>query len=133
MIAVKVQILSRDFETLLMRDDESIQDFLSRTSAIISQMRALGETITEKKIVCKVLRSLPRKFDTIVSAIEESKDMSAYSFDELKGSLLTHEVRMNRTVEKTKDKAFYVAGEAIDRAENVTKNRGRGTSSYRTK
>ncbi|WOH12137.1 hypothetical protein DCAR_0831636 [Daucus carota subsp. sativus] len=69
-IEVKIQILSRDFETLLMKDGESVQEFLSRVSGIVSQMRALGETIPDKKIVCKVLRSLPQKFDSVVSAIE---------------------------------------------------------------
>lgn len=57
-------------------------------------MRVSGEAIPDKKIVSQVLRSPPKKIDYVILAIEESKDVSIYSFDELNGSLLTHEERL---------------------------------------
>ncbi|MCI73770.1 gag-pol polyprotein, partial [Trifolium medium] len=39
-----------------------------------------------------MLRSLPKKFDMKVSAIEEAKDISDMKLDELVGSLQTYEV-----------------------------------------
>lgn len=56
---------------------------------MVNQMRSFGEEVLEKMIVTQVLRSLPSKFtfDHVVAAIEESKDFSTYSFDELIGSL----------------------------------------------
>lgn len=65
-------------------------------SSIVSQMRSYGENITNETIVAKVLRSLPPKFDHVVAAIEESKDLSIFSFDELMGSLQAHETRINK-------------------------------------
>lgn len=56
-----------------MKGNESIQDFFSRVSGIVNQMRAFGETISDQKIVEKILRSLQNKFDHVVTTIEESK------------------------------------------------------------
>ena len=57
------------------------------------------------------MRRLTTKFDHVVTTIQESKDLSTYSFDELMGSLLAHEDRLNRSCEKVKEKAFQVKGE----------------------
>ena len=67
---VRLQSLRRDFETLVMKNDESIADFLSRAMAIVSQMRSYGEQISDETIVAKALRSLTPKFDHVVAAIE---------------------------------------------------------------
>lgn len=66
-----------------MKSGESIADFLARTMAIVVQMRAYGKNIVDQTIVEKLLRSLVPKFDCIVAAIEESKDLSVFIFDEL--------------------------------------------------
>jgi hypothetical protein len=54
-----------------------------------------GEKIPNERVVEKVLRTFPKKFDAMVIAIEESKDLTQLSVDELWGSLLSHESRMN--------------------------------------
>lgn len=105
-ITVKLQSLRRDFETSGMKGNESVQAYLARVSAIVSQMRSYGEKITDETIVAKVLRSLAPKFDHVVAAIEESKDLSKLSFDELMGSLQAHEARINRSAAKEEEKAF---------------------------
>lgn len=55
----------------------------------------------------------------MVAAIEESKDLSDYSFDELMGSLLAHEHRLNRSHEKIEEKAFQVKEEASFSREKI--------------
>ncbi|GKV16453.1 hypothetical protein SLEP1_g27093 [Rubroshorea leprosula] len=62
--------------------------------------------VDDRKVVEKVLRCLPYKFDHVVAAIEESKDLSVYSLNQLKGSLLAHEERMSRSAEKNLEQAF---------------------------
>ena len=81
--AVKLQSLRRDFEYIRMKDDELLDDYLSRLSEIINQMKSYGETLSDERIVQKYLISLPRKYDNIVSIIEETKDLSALSVEEL--------------------------------------------------
>ncbi|KAA0066379.1 UBN2 domain-containing protein [Cucumis melo var. makuwa] len=105
-LVVKLQSLRRDFETLMMKNGESIAEFLSRATTIISQMQTYGETIKDQTIVEKVLRSLTPKFDHVVAAIEESKNLSTFTFIELMGSLEAHELRINRSMERDEENAF---------------------------
>jgi hypothetical protein len=55
----------------------------------------------------KLLRSLTTKFNHLVAAIEESKDLTTYKFDELMDQLQAHEVHLNRSEERADTKAFY--------------------------
>ncbi|KAK3029566.1 hypothetical protein RJ639_038455 [Escallonia herrerae] len=108
-----------------MKSDESVQDFLSRVSGIVSQMKSYGEKLDDEIVVAKVLRSLTTKFDHVVVAIEESKDLSIFLFDELMGSLQAHEVRMNKSAKKSEEKAFQTKKESYrqndeDQPEEVT-------------
>ncbi|XP_074310475.1 uncharacterized protein LOC141646503 [Silene latifolia] len=134
-IKVRLQTLRREFETSLMSDKESAQDYLSRVSRVVQQMRAYGEKISDEQVVGKVLRSLTKKYDYIVTAIEESNDLEKYSFDDLMGSLLAHEERVNRSSEKKEEQAFVSKGESskddqtvpeeVEEGE-VSRGRGRG-------
>ncbi|TYK12002.1 UBN2 domain-containing protein [Cucumis melo var. makuwa] len=131
-LVVKLQSLRRDFETLMMKNGESIADFLSRATTIISQMQTYSETIKDHTIVEKVLRSLTPKFDHVVATIEESKDLSTFTFIELMGSLQAHESRINRSMERNEEKAFQVKDVVLkyNDSDRVT-TRGRGRGGYR--
>ncbi|XP_047326373.1 uncharacterized protein LOC124930050 [Impatiens glandulifera] len=89
-----------------MEDREKVQDFSSRVSTIVNQIKSSGDEIKDKKVVEKVLRSLPQKFDHVAAAIEESKDLSKMTIYELTGSLLAHEQRINRSYTPSTDQAF---------------------------
>jgi len=41
----EIQSLRRDFETLMMKNDESVVDFLSRTMAVVSQTHSYDRQI----------------------------------------------------------------------------------------
>ncbi|CAO2827768.1 unnamed protein product [Amaranthus hypochondriacus] len=90
-IKIRLQTLRSDFSDLAMGEKESVQQYLSRVTEIVSQMRSYGEQISNETIVSKVLRSLNDDWNNVVPAIEESKDLSSFTFDELMGSLLAHE------------------------------------------
>ena len=86
----QLQALRKDFETLQMKDGESITDYCARTMGIVNKMRFQSEKMEDVAIVEKILRSLVPKYDYVVYSIEEFKDIDELSFDELQSSLLVH-------------------------------------------
>ncbi|XP_074298520.1 uncharacterized protein LOC141629410 [Silene latifolia] len=111
-IQVRLQTLRRHFNTLSMGETEKVQSYLSRVTDIVSQMRSLGEVMNSETIVSKVLRSLNASFDYVVPAIEQSNDLSTYTFDAMMSSLLAHEERATKSSPNVEEKAFQVQGES---------------------
>ncbi|KAA0032462.1 gag-proteinase polyprotein [Cucumis melo var. makuwa] len=108
----RLQLITSKFEASKMIEDESVSKYNERVLEIANDSLLLGEKIFESKIVRKVLRSLPRKFDMKVTAIEEAKDITTVKLDELFGSLLTFEMAMSdRESKKDKGIAFKSAYE----------------------
>jgi len=91
---VRLQTLKRQFELLQMEENEGIRDFFGRLQVLTNSMKGYGEKFTDLILIEKVLRSLNPKFDHIVVAIQESKDLESMSIDELQGSLKAHEQRL---------------------------------------
>ena len=65
-----------------------------RFSALVYNARALGKVFTEVELVRKILRVLPMNFEAKVTAIQESKDLSKLSIEELVGNLMTYEMEL---------------------------------------
>lgn len=57
-IVVKLHTLRHEFETISMKHNEVVHELISRMMAIINQMQAFGDNITNQTVVAKVLRSL---------------------------------------------------------------------------
>ena len=66
-----------------MKENEILNEFSFR---LVNQMKSYGEEISDKRIVEKLLISLPNKFDPVVAVIKETKDLSLLSVQELFGS-----------------------------------------------
>jgi len=69
-------------------------------------MKAYGETILDKKIVKKILISIPQIYDAIATAIEQTKDLATLSITQLMESLKAYEQRLKRHEEDSVKKAF---------------------------
>jgi gag-polypeptide of LTR copia-type len=61
---------------------------------------------SEQRVVEKILSSLTDIFENVVCAIEETKDLTELTVDELAGSLLAHEQRKNLKKKETLEEAF---------------------------
>jgi gag-polypeptide of LTR copia-type len=67
-----------------MKDSEKVKEYFSQVMDLVNQMRSLGDKdITEQKLIEKILISLPESFDSIVTAIEESKDLATLPIQQL--------------------------------------------------
>jgi len=69
-------------------------------------MRTYGDNILDKRIVAKILISIPRKYDAVVTTIEQTKDLSTLSMTELIGSLEAYEQRLSRHDDDTNENGF---------------------------
>ena len=69
----KLQRLTISFEEIKMEENESFNEFYAKLKDIVNSAFNLGETISEPKIVRKVLKSLLERFHAKITTIEESK------------------------------------------------------------
>lgn len=63
-------------------------------------MRGLGEEIKDLKIIRKIPRTLPKRFHSKVTAIEECQDLDKMKLEELIGSLQTFELKFRSPSKK---------------------------------
>ncbi|KAL4012936.1 hypothetical protein IC575_025083 [Cucumis melo] len=93
---IRLQALRSEFDCIKMKETETIEEFFNRILVIVNSLRSNGEEVGDQRVVEKILRSMPRKFEHIVVAIEESKDLSTLSINSLMGSLQSHELRLKQ-------------------------------------
>jgi len=78
--------LRRQYELLTMEEEESISQYFYKVINLTNQMTRNGENVTDVMKVEKVLRTLTPRFDHIVDALEESKDLDSMKIEELQAS-----------------------------------------------
>ncbi|GJT38894.1 hypothetical protein Tco_0938759 [Tanacetum coccineum] len=88
----KIDLLVQQYEQFVISEDESIDNAFARFNTIITSLKALDEGYSSKNYVRKFLRALHPKWREKVIAIEESKDLTSLSLDELIGNLKVHEM-----------------------------------------
>ncbi|GJV43034.1 zf-CCHC domain-containing protein [Tanacetum coccineum] len=76
----------------------------ARFNTIITSIKALNEGYSSKNYVRKFLRALHPKWRVKVMTIEESKDLTSLSLDELIGNLKVHEMIIKKDSEIVKAK-----------------------------
>jgi hypothetical protein len=118
--------LRRQFEGLQMKENETIKDFSSQISKLVNQVRLLGEDFPDSRIVEKVLVSLPEKFEHKICSLEDSKDFSEMSLQELVNALQAVEQRQTYRQEGSSEGALVAVYKEKSRAKNFYKNNQEG-------
>nr|GEX69844.1 reverse transcriptase domain-containing protein [Tanacetum cinerariifolium] len=85
-------------------EDESIDSAFARFNTIITSLKALDEGYSSKNYVRKFLRALHPKWRAKVTTIEESKDLTLLSLDELIGNFKVYEMIIKKDFEIVKAK-----------------------------
>jgi len=106
---IKLQSYRRKYEMMQIEEDQKVSDYFSKMIEIVNLMKNCGENISDQMVVEKVLRSLSQKFDFIVVAIQEEKDVKAMKIEELQSSLEAHELLViNRSSERSVQQTLQV-------------------------
>ncbi|KAL5546929.1 hypothetical protein UlMin_006616 [Ulmus minor] len=111
----KLQMLTSQFESIRMEEGEKVADFNAKLIDITNRSCLLGEEYVESKIVRKILRSLPHRFQGKFIAIEESNNVDKIRLEELIGSLETFEMGLG---EEKKEKVKNIAFKSENNSEN---------------
>ncbi|GJY35306.1 hypothetical protein Tco_0420684 [Tanacetum coccineum] len=85
-------------------EEESIDNAFAKFNTIITSLKALDESFSSKNCVRKFLRALHPKWRAKVTAIEESKNLTTLSLDELIGNLKVYEEVIKKDSETVKSK-----------------------------
>ncbi|GKB21678.1 zf-CCHC domain-containing protein [Tanacetum coccineum] len=87
----KIDLLVQQYEQFTILEEESIDNAFARFNTIITSLKALDEGFSSKNYVRKFLRALHPKWRAKVTAIEESKNLTSLSLDQLIGNLKVYE------------------------------------------
>lgn len=134
---IRLQTLRGEFEEIKMTENESISDYFTRLLSNVNQQKQIGEKIEDYKVVEKVLRSCNKKFNHVLPAIEESKDIDKLSIEELLGSLQVHEQRILKQndgpimLEQALESKLTLEKQNGNQRRGGFRGRGRGRSNYR--
>ncbi|GJW43504.1 hypothetical protein Tco_0072303 [Tanacetum coccineum] len=88
----------------MISEEESIDNAFARFNTIITSLKAIDESFSSKNYVRKFLRALHPKWRAKITTIEESKDLTSLSLDELIRNLKVYEVIVNKDSEMDKGK-----------------------------
>jgi DNA-binding protein H-NS len=76
------------------KDSEKVKEYFSQVMDLVNKMRSLGDKdITKEKLIEKILISLLESFDSIVTAIQKSKNLATLLIQQLISSLEAHKER----------------------------------------
>ncbi|GAV61116.1 UBN2 domain-containing protein, partial [Cephalotus follicularis] len=95
----KISMLVHDYELFSMNEDADIKSMFTRFTNIINTLQSLDKTFSNSELVRKIFRCLQRSWMPKVTAIEGAKNLSILPLEDLLGSLMTHELTMQKRVD----------------------------------
>ncbi|XP_068309687.1 uncharacterized protein [Pyrus communis] len=105
-ISIKLQNLRRQFEYARMRDDESLSGYLTRLNELINRMKTFGESLSNERLVQKVLINLSKPYDSICLVIENTKCLETVKLQKVIAILKSQEQQFDLHIIDTIGKAF---------------------------
>jgi hypothetical protein len=93
---VRLQTLKSEFDALRMKEDEGVDQYSSKISAMSVKYGNLGGTMDDQAMVKKLFDTVPDRYITVVAGIEQFYDLKKLPFEEVVGQLKAYEERIQR-------------------------------------
>ena len=92
--------LRREFGDITFKAGETVEDFSLRLNTVASQLRVLGDDISDKELIKKMLHVVPEKLEQVAISMETLLDLDSLSIEEAVGHLRAVEQRKKPTPAK---------------------------------
>lgn len=100
--AARLSTLKDEFEVLLMKEGESLDDYAGKIVGMAARFHNLDATLENKDMVKKLLDTVPEKLYPVVAGIEQNHDVEKISFEEALGYLNAFDERSRRRTQTRK-------------------------------
>ncbi|XP_074292576.1 uncharacterized protein LOC141619454 [Silene latifolia] len=102
-----------------MEQNETLDSMSTRFSSIINELKNLGKTFDSEEIARKILRSLSKRWRPKVTIMEECRDLSELSNQELIGALMAHEITLDEdNAEASSSKKMALQAETSEKQDS---------------
>ncbi|CAM8998978.1 unnamed protein product [Rhodiola kirilowii] len=83
----RILAATKDYETVMQKKDESLEDFYTRFQVIVGQLEFLNETLPEWKITHQFMQALNSKWDQVTLALQAQRGIKDTTLEELVANL----------------------------------------------
>ncbi|KZV21132.1 hypothetical protein F511_13198, partial [Dorcoceras hygrometricum] len=90
----KLTVAQQKYESIKMREDETMTEFDERFSAVVIELTSLGKEYSNRDLALKVMRALPKEWDVKTMAMRESKDLNKLELHDLFANLKAYEFEL---------------------------------------
>ena len=110
----KIQFHMYEYELFKMKPQESITEMTNRLNALLTTLKKLEKYFSKDEVNNKILKILPKKdWESRVTLIEKTQNLSTLSTDVIIGKLLTHELTIKQREDKRNEKEEKKKGIAL--------------------
>jgi hypothetical protein len=92
-----------EFGNITFKPGETVEEFSLRLTTVVSQLWVLGDDITDKDVIKKLLHVIPDKLEQVAISMETLLDLDALSIEEVVDHLRTVERRKKPPSSKDSD------------------------------
>nr|GFC03483.1 zinc finger, CCHC-type [Tanacetum cinerariifolium] len=128
----RLQSLMIGFQTLQMKEDDTVDAFTAKLNGYATKSKELGKTLDESLLVRKLLDSTPDRFIQIVASIEQTNDLDDITLDEIVGKLKAFKERIKlqkRGQVESRENLLFAHGEHSKRGRRFDNRGGRSNFS----
>jgi hypothetical protein len=101
-----------------MNEDEDIEAYFLQVDEVVNNIKGLEEEIKEWVVLKKVPISLPMRFDSNISSLEEREDLATLTMDSLHGRFTTYEMRIEKDNLVIKEETFKASKKTNQKAKS---------------